>query len=169
MLRERLAPKFKAEFELHGLQAFSVDNNRIQKSLLQAIQNDVQQKKISIRTGTGYFEVVRWLMEVTGQEFVDAYRISMQRYQTHAKRESLEKTYNDEELIELVFHLEQAIEKARDSKQRVTLYFAKIQLKTCWNTAPMCAIELSDIKEIELPTSKKQWRSCCKKLAKGMT
>ncbi|MGJ7263092.1 hypothetical protein [Morganella morganii] len=37
LLRERLAPKFKAEFELHGLQAFSVDNNRIQKSLLQAI------------------------------------------------------------------------------------------------------------------------------------
>lgn len=167
LLRERLAPKFKAEFELHGLQAFSVDNNRIQKSLLQAIQNDVQQKKISIRTGTGYFEVVRWLMEVTEQEFVDAYRISMQRYQTHAKRESLEKTYSDEELIELVFHLEQAIEKARDSKQRVTLYFAKIQLKTCWNTAPMCAIELSDIKEIELPTSKKTMAIMLQKARKG--
>ena len=167
LLRERLAPNFKAEFELCGLQALSANNHRIQKSLFQTIQSDVQQKKISLRTGTGYFEVVRWLMEVTEQEVVDAYRISMQRYQTHAKRASLEKTYSDEELIELVYHLEQAIEQARDSKQRVTLYFAKIQLKTCWNTAPMCAIELSDIKEIELPTSKKTMVIMLQKARKG--
>lgn len=167
LLRERLAPDFKTEFEQYGLQALSVNNHHTQKALFQRIQNDVQQKKISLRTGTSYFEIVRWLMEVTGQEVVDAYRISMQRYQTHAKRESLEKTYSDEELIELVFHLEQAIEQARDSKQRITLYFAKIQLKTCWNTAPMCAIELSDIKEIELPTSKKTMAIMLQKARKG--
>lgn len=167
LLRERLAPDFKVEFEQYGLQALSVNNHRIQKALFQCIQNDVQQKKISLRTGTGYFEIVRWLMEVTGQEVVDAYRISMQRYQAHAKRESLEKTYSDEELIELVFHLEKAIEQARDNKQQVTLYFAKIQLKTCWNTAPMCAIDLSDIKEIELPTSKKTMAIMLQKARKG--
>ncbi|GAD28394.1 hypothetical protein PLEI_0033 [Photobacterium leiognathi lrivu.4.1] len=167
LLRERLAPDFKAEFEQYGLQALSFNNHRIQKALFQCIQNDVQQKKISLRTGTGYFEIVRWLMEVTGQEVVDAYRISMQRYQAHAKRESLEKTYSDEELIELVFHLEKAIEQAQDNKQQVTLYFAKIQLKTCWNTAPMCAIDLSDIKEIELPTSKKTMTIMLQKARKG--
>ncbi|MEL7292918.1 MAG: hypothetical protein AAGJ67_13445 [Pseudomonadota bacterium] len=167
LLRERVAPYFRAEFQLYGLQALSVDNNRIQKALFQALQNDVQQEKISRRTGTGYVEVVRWLMEVTGQEVVEAYRISMQRYQVHAKRESLGKTYSDEELIELVYHLEKAIEQARDRKQRIALYFAKIQLKTCWNTAPMCAIELSDIKEIELPTSKKTMVIMLQKARKG--
>ncbi|MEZ8851808.1 hypothetical protein AB6E22_12050 [Vibrio cyclitrophicus] len=167
LLLERLAPQFKDELEEHGLQALSVDNNRIQKSLFQAIQSDVQQKSISLRTGTGYFEVIRWLMEVTGQEVVDAYRISMQRYQTHAKQESLEKTYNDEELTELVFHVEKAIEQAKESKPLIALYFAKIQLKTCWNTAPMCAIELSDIKEIELPTSKKTMAIMLQKARKG--
>ena len=167
LLLERLAPQFKDELEEYGLQALSVDNNRIQKSLFQAIQSDVQQKSISLRTGTGYFEVIRWLMEVTGQEVVDAYRISMQRYQTHAKRESLEKTYSDEELTELVFHVEKAIEQAKESKPLIALYFAKIQLKTCWNTAPMCAIELSDIKEIELPTSKKTMVIMLQKARKG--
>ena len=167
LLLERLAPQFKDELEEYGLQALSVDNNRIQKSLFQAIQSDVQQKSISLRTGTGYFEVIRWLMEVTGQEVVDAYRISMQRYQTHAKRESLEKTYSDEELTELVFHVEKAIGQAKESKPLIALYFAKIQLKTCWNTAPMCAIELSDIKEIELPTSKKTMVIMLQKARKG--
>ncbi|WP_119394475.1 hypothetical protein [Salinibius halmophilus] len=167
LLLERLAPQFKDELEEYGLQALSVDNNRIQKSLFQAIQSDVQQKSISLRTGTSYFEVIRWLMEVTGQEVVDAYRISMQRYQTHAKRESLEKTYSDEELTELVFHVEKAIEQAKESKPLIALYFAKIQLKTCWNTAPMCAIELSDIKEIELPTSKKTMAIMLQKARKG--
>ncbi|MCJ2375550.1 hypothetical protein LNL84_01735 [Vibrio sp. ZSDZ34] len=167
LLLECLAPQFKDELEEYGLQALSVDNNRIQKSLFQAIQSDVQQKSISLRTGTGYFEVIRWLMEVTGQEVVDAYRISMQRYQTHAKRESLEKTYSDEELTELVFHVEKAIEQAKESKPLIALYFAKIQLKTCWNTAPMCAIELSDIKEIELPTSKKTMVVMLQKARKG--
>ncbi|MEZ9466614.1 hypothetical protein AB4228_07650 [Vibrio breoganii] len=167
LLLERLAPQFKNELEEHGLQALSFNNNRIQKSLFQAIQSDVQQKNISLRTGTGYFEVIRWLMEVTGQEVVDAYRISMQRYQTHAKRESLEKTYSDEELTELVFHVEKAIEQAKESKPLIALYFAKIQLKTCWNTAPMCAIELSDIKEIELPTSKKTMVIMLQKARKG--
>ncbi|MFL7768598.1 hypothetical protein AAD017_01685 [Proteus terrae] len=167
LLLERLAPQFKNEFEEHGLQALSFDNNRIQKSLFQTIQSDVQQKSISLRTGTGYFETIRWLMELTGQKFVDAYRISMQRYQTHAKRESLEKTYSDEELSELVFYLEKAIEQAKESKPLITLYFAKIQLKTCWNTAPMCAIELSDIKQIELPTSKKTMVIMLQKARKG--
>ncbi|RCS73058.1 hypothetical protein [Vibrio casei] len=167
LLLERLAPQFNDELEEYGLQALSVDNNRIQKSLFQAIQSDVQQKVISLRTGTGYFEVIRWLMEVTGQVVVDAYRISMQRYQTHAKRESLEKTYSDSELMELVFHLEKAIEQAKESKSLITLHFAKIQLKTCWNTAPMCAIELSDIKEIELPTSKKTMVIMLQKARKG--
>ncbi|MFH4633367.1 hypothetical protein [Vibrio alginolyticus] len=167
LLLERLAPQFKNELEEHGLQALSVDNNRIQKSLFQAIQSDAQQKSISLRTGTGYFEVIRWLMGVTGQKVVDAYRISMQRYQTHAKRESLEKTYSDEELTELVFHVEKSIEQAKESKPLIALYFAKIQLKTCWNTAPMCAIELSDIKEIELPTSKKTMVIMLQKARKG--
>lgn len=74
LLLERLAPQFKNEFEEHGLQALSFDNNRIQKSLFQTIQSDVQQKSISLRTGTGYFETIRWLMELTGQKFVKAFR-----------------------------------------------------------------------------------------------
>jgi hypothetical protein len=162
-----LLPEFELSLQTHGLQALGVTNNKIQKWLFQTIQSDVQQKVISLRTGTGYFEVIRWLMEVTGQQATDAYRLSMKRYQVHAKREQMEKTYSDEELTELVFHLEKAIAQSDCSKTLLTLYFAKIQIKTCWNTAPMCAIELDDIKEIELPTSKKTMVIMLQKARKG--
>lgn len=167
LLLNYLLSSYHTEFVTNGLQALSLDNNRIQKALFQKIQSQVQEKQISIRTGTGYFEIVRWLMDVTNQKVVDAYRISMNRYQAHAKRESLEKTYSDDELIELVFHLEKAIDAAKNDKERITLLFAKIQLKSCWNTAPMCAIELSDIKEIELPTAKKTMAIMLQKARKG--
>lgn len=162
-----LLPEFEVSLKAHGLQALGIKNNQIQKWLFQTIQSHVQEKVISLRTGTGYFEVIRWLMEVTGQQATDVYRISMQRYQVHAKREQIEKTYTDEELIELVFHLEKAIANSAHSKELLTLYFAKIQLKTCWNTTPMCNIELDDIKEIELPTSKKTMVIMLQKARKG--
>lgn len=162
-----LLPEFASSLQKHGLQALGANNNKIQKGLFQTIQAHAQEKVISIRTGTGYLGVTRWLMEVTGQQATDAYRISMKRYQTHAKREKMEKTYTDEELTELVFHLEKAIANSTQSKALLTLYFAKIQLKTCWNTAPMCNIELDDIKEIELPTSKKTMVIMLQKARKG--
>ena len=162
-----LLPEFKHSLQTHGLHALGADNNKIQKSLFQTIQSHVQQKVISIRTGTSYFEVIRWIMEVTGQQATNAYRISMKRYQAHAKRGQIEKTYSDEELTELVFHLEKAIAQSNQSKALLALYFAKIQLKTCWNTEPMCAIELDDIKEIELPTSKKTMVIMLQKARKG--
>ena len=162
-----LLPESELSLQAHGLQALGADNNKIQKRLFQTIQSKVQQKAISLRTGTSYFEVIRWLMEIIGQQATDAYRISMKRYQVHAKREQMEKTYSDEELTELVFHLEKAIAQANNSKALLALYFAKIQLKTCWNTAPMCIIELEDIKEIELPTSKKTMVIMLQKARKG--
>ena len=155
LLLNYLHPNFPEQLQEHGLRALGRDNNKIQKSLFQTIQSQVQAKTISLGTGKSYFEVVRWLMAYLGLQPTDAYRISMQRYQRHAKRAKLEKTYSDEELVELIFHLEKAFAVATESKTKVALLFAKIQIKTCWNTAPLCGVELTDINEIELPTAKK--------------
>lgn len=155
LLLNYLYPKFAESLQKYGLKALGRNNNQIQKQLFQTIQSQVQSKTISLRTGTGYFEVIRWLMECHGQQATDAYRISMQRHQRHAKRAKLEKTYSDDELIELVFHLEKALAIATESKAKVALLYAKIQIKTCWNKTPLCHVELSDINEIELPTAKK--------------
>ncbi|NNN59235.1 hypothetical protein FKN08_24375 [Vibrio sp. 1-2 (7-a)] len=155
LLLNYIYPNFSQDIIKYGIQCLGRNNNKIQKQLFQIIQSQVQEKIISLRTGTGYFEVIRWLMERFGQQATDAYRISMQRYQRHAKRTKLENVYSDEELVELIYYLEAALASATESKAKVALLFAKIQIKTCWNKTPLCNVELTDINEIELPTAKK--------------
>ena len=154
LIMNYINPQFSQQLKQDGIKSLGLQNNKIQKQLFQTIQAQVQDNTISIRTGTGYFSIIRWLMALMRQQPTDAYRISMQRYQRHAKRAKLEKTYTDDELIELIFHLEKAITMATESKAKVALLFAKIQIKTCWNKNPLCGIELTDINEIELPTAK---------------
>ncbi|MGF1760453.1 hypothetical protein L4D76_21490 [Photobacterium sagamiensis] len=167
LINNYLLPNFTNELNTSGIKILGENNNKIQKRLFQEIQTQVQNQEISIRTGTSYFEIIRWIMAFNNQTPTDAFRISFKRYQKHAKRQQVEKTYNDNELMELVFHLEKAINETQDIKALVMLYFAKIQLKTCWNTAPMCDLELSDIKEIELPTAKKTMTIMVQKARKG--
>ena len=167
LLVKYLFPVFDKEVEQLGLACLSTDNNRIQKSIFQQIQSAVQAKQMSLRTGTSYFEVIRWVMETTGQQVVEAFRLSFKRYQRHAKRTRIEDLYTDGELRELVFYVEKGIKSAQTSKRKLALYFARIQLKTCWNTAPLADIELSDITEIALPTAKKSISVLVQKPRKG--
>lgn len=155
ILLKDIAPSYGVDLKRHGLKALGINNNSIQKQLFQSFQFQVQNNEIARRTATGYCEVIRWVMSLNNQSYTDAFRISFKRHKYYAKREKIKNLYSDQELHELVFHLEKAISSASDTKKIVSLYFAKIQIKTCWNTAPMCDIALSDIQEIELPTSKK--------------
>jgi len=148
-------PKYSKESDSLGLECLSANDNRIQKSIFQQIQSDVKSKKIALRTGESYFRAIRWVMNITGQEIVDAFRLSSKRYQYHAKRLKVEDLYTDEQLRELVFYVEKGLDISTDNKQKVALYFARIQLKTCWSISPLTDIEVSDISEIELPTAKK--------------
>ena len=52
-------------------------------------------------------------------------------------------------------------------KQLLALYFARIQVKSCWNTSPMTDIELSDIADVALPTAKKSITLLIQKPRKG--
>ena len=167
LLNSYLLPAYVSEFKEHGLQALSIDDNKIQRSLFQRIQSNVLSKKISRRRGTSYFEVVRWIMQFTGQPVVEAFKISLKRYQVHSRRSRMEDLYTNDEIRELAFYIEKGIRLATSEKHRVTLYFARIQLKTCWNTAPMADIELNDIKEVSLPTQKKAIKVLIQKPRKG--
>jgi hypothetical protein len=162
-----LFPAFDKEVEQLGLACLSTDNNRIQKLIFQQIQSAVQAKQMSLRTGTSYFEMIRWAMETTGQQVVEAFGLSFKRYQRHAKRTRIEDLYTENELRELVFYVEKGIKSDQSGKRKLALYFAKIQLKTCWNTAPLADIELSDITEIALPTAKKSISVLVQKPRKG--
>ncbi|UZE97633.1 hypothetical protein [Alkalimarinus alittae] len=167
LLVKYLFPAFDKEVGELGLACLSTDNNRIQKLIFQQIQSSVQAKQMSLRTGTSYFEVIRWVMGASGQQVVEAFGLSFKRYQRHAKRTRIEDLYTEGELRELVFYIESGIKSGQSSQRTLALYFAKIQLKTCWNTAPLTDIEVSDITEIALPTAKKSISVLVQKPRKG--
>lgn len=167
LLLKYIFPKFKSEISEHGLSCLSMKNNRIQKAVFQQLQSDVKSKVISLRSGTSYTEVIRWVMLITGQQVVDAYKISFKRYQRHARRIKIEDLYSDDELRELIFYIEKGINESDNLKQLLALYFARIQVKSCWNTSPMTDIELSDIADVALPTAKKGITLLIQKPRKG--
>lgn len=160
-------PTFKNEISQHGLSCLSMGDNHIQKAVFQQLQSDVKSKVISLRSGTSYTEVIRWVMLITGQQVVEAFKISFKRYQRHARRMKIEDLYSDDELRELIFYIEKGINESDNLKQLLALYFARIQVKSCWNTSPMTDIELSDIADVALPTAKKGITLLIQKPRKG--
>ena len=93
-------------------------------------------------------------MAITGQTVVEAFKLSFKRHQRHARRMKIEDLYSDQELRELIYYIEKGIKETGNVKQLIALYFARIQVKSCWNTSPMTDIELNDITEVSLPTAK---------------
>ena len=167
LLIKFVLPNYKSELVKYGFVCLSMNDNRIQKAIFQQLQSNVKGKVISLRTGTSYTETVRWLMAITGQPVVEAYKISFKRYQRHARRLKIEDLYSDDELKELVFYIEKGIRESDSEQQLLALYFARIQVKSCWNTSPMSDIELSDISDVALPTSRKSITLLIQKPRKG--
>nr|WP_314267780.1 hypothetical protein [uncultured Moellerella sp.] len=162
-----IAPTFKDELSKYGVSCLGMKKNRIQKAVFQQLQSDVKAKVISVRSGTSYTEAIRWLMSITGQQVVEAFKISFKRHQRHARRAKMEDLYSDDELRELIFYIEKGIKETDNVKQLLALYFARIQVKSCWNTSPMTDIELSDIADVALPTAKKSITLLIQKPRKG--
>lgn len=167
LLVNYILPNYNKELMKDGFSCMSMSDNRIQKAIFQQIQSEVKNKTISLRTGTSNHEVIRWLMAITSQPVVEAFKLSFKRYQRHARRLKVEDLYSDNDLKELVFYIEKGIRESDSAKQLLALYFARIQIKSCWNTSPMSDIELSDIAEVNLPTSKKSITLLIQKPRKG--
>ncbi len=167
LLVNYVLPNSRIEFLKYGLNCLSMNDNRIQKAIFQQLQSDVKHKTISLRTGTSYNEVVRWIMTITGQVVIEVFKISFKRYQRHSRRLKIEDLYSNEELTELVFYIERAIREADSTQQLLALYFARIQIKSCWNTSSMTNIELIDITEVAIPTSKQNITLLIQKPRKG--
>lgn len=167
LLIKFVLPNYKSELVQFGFSCLSMNDNRIQKAIFQQFQSNVKGNVLSLRTGTSYTETVRWLMAITGQSVVEAYSISFKRYQRHARRLKIEDLYSEDELKELVYYIEKGIRESDSKHHLLALYFARIQIKSCWNTSPMSDVELSDISDVALPTSRKSITLLLQKPRKG--
>lgn len=137
-----------------GLSFLSVNDGNIQLDVLSRIQADVLAKSLSRRTAESYISAVRWLCGITAQKFINAYRVTSNKHAVHALRMTSGDTYNLEEVRELAFHIEKGILKHDWPLQdRLAMHFARIQIKTCWNTSAIAKLECSDIQQVDVPTS----------------
>lgn len=137
-----------------GLSLLSANEGNIQLDILSRIQADVLAKSVSRRTAEGYLSAIRWLCGITGQKFINAYRVTSNRHAVHALRMKSSDIYTVDEVRELAFHIEKGILKNDWPLQdKLAMYFARIQIKTCWNTSSIAKIECSDIQKIDIPTS----------------
>jgi len=137
-----------------GVSFLSANDCNIQLDILSRIQSDVLTKSVSRRTAEGYISAIRWLCGITGQKFINAYRITSNRHAVHASRMKSCDTYTLDEVRELAFHIEKGILKNDWPLQdKLAMYFARIQIKTCWNTSSIAQIECSDIQQVGIPTS----------------
>ncbi|WP_283787027.1 hypothetical protein QNI23_010620 [Bermanella sp. WJH001] len=137
-----------------GLSLLSANDGSIQLDILSSIQTDVLTKSVSRRTAEGYISAIRWLCGITGQKFINAYRVTSNRHALHASRMKTSDTYTLDEVRELAFHIEKGILKNDWPLQdKLAMYFARIQIKTCWNTSSIAKIECSDIQQVDMPTS----------------
>ncbi|MBF4257146.1 hypothetical protein EAY31_15900 [Vibrio anguillarum] len=137
-----------------GVSFLSANDGKIQLEVLSKIQADVLAKSVSRRTAEGYISAIRWLCGITRQKYINAYRITSNRHAVHALRMKSSDTYTLDEIRELAFHIEKGVVKHDWPLQdRLAMYFARIQIKTCWNTSVIANIECSDIRQIDIPTS----------------
>ena len=137
-----------------GVQCLSMERGKLQIKILSNIQQKVFNQTISRRTAEGYVSAIRWLCDVTNQKFINAYRIANNRHSAHARRLSTRDTYSLDEVRELAFYVEKGIEINEYSLQdKLAFYFARIQLKTCWNTSSLATIEHTDIRDMDLHSS----------------
>lgn len=152
----------------HGLHFLSRCDGKYQVELLSKIQAECLNKAISRRTAEGAYACIRWICQVTNQPFINAYRITSNRHAIHAARLGTKDTYSLEEVRELAFYIEKSISQLSvSSKNLLSLHFAKIQIKTCINTASLLTVECDDIRQIDIPTKEKPITVLIQKPRKG--
>ena len=166
----QLLMKFALPGELKGNGLFFLQaaEGKYQLNLLARVQSEVLKGAISRRTAEGYISAIRWICEITNQKFINAYRVTSCRHALHAKRMSTKDTYTLDEVRELAFYVEKAIDSQHFSHANLlSFYFARIQLKTCWNTACLARIQCTDIIEIDNPLGQKPVSVLIQKNRKG--
>lgn len=152
----------------YGLSFLSESKGKYQIELLSKIQAECLNKDMSRRTAEGASACIRWICQVTNQPFINAYRITSNRHAIHAARLGTKDTYSLEEVRELAFYIEKSISQLSvSSKNLLSLHFAKIQIKTCINTASLLTVECDDIRQIDIPTKDKPITVLIQKPRKG--
>ncbi|MCC3859115.1 hypothetical protein IB289_22415 [Vibrio parahaemolyticus] len=128
-----------------GISAFSANRHQILKLTLKEIQAGYKNKKYSDSTARYENRAIKKLMELCSVPVIDVYPIHTGKRAKHVKRDvSKSEYYENNEIVELAFYIEQELSKTNNYYHELGLRIARIFIKTGWNPTPVTELEVDD-------------------------
>lgn len=128
----------------YGLKILSSNNFIHFKSIKSKISEQVIIGKIKPSTQIHYFFALKWLCEITKQNYIKDYDISL-KYNDLAKRDLLSNSYTQKELMTILGNLIKVIKHNQVDYSKLSIaYFALIQIATGLNTSTMCSLKITE-------------------------
>lgn len=140
----RLSSKQLEAIKDNGLSAFVDKRHNIGVTCLEIFQSLVKDKSEKSKTLKCYRDSFRSIIGQFAGEIPDVYVISTAKDEKLKKISgSSDKHYTMEEVKELAFYIEKALRCENTSlRDKIYLYYAKIQIKTGWNQQPLLDLSL---------------------------
>ncbi|CAI2116745.1 Uncharacterised protein [Serratia fonticola] len=131
----------------NGLSSFVDNQYQISMSCLETFQSLVKSKRENARTINGYRHAFRRILSLFVGEVPDAYVIPTKRDELIEKFSYKSgKHYTEDEVRELAFYIEKALALDNTSlRDKIYLYYAKIQIKTGCNQQPLLDLSLNKL------------------------
>lgn len=136
----------------HGMQAFCLDGNRIQKEIFACLQNAVRTRRLKTSAARSYRRSLEWIIVHYGFEVASVYTIPVSRTKRHLERLNADDYYTSQQCREIAFNIEILLRDVGLSIQsRLSLMVARIILKTGWSVSMILDMQCEDITRVPTP------------------
>ncbi|KVC71728.1 hypothetical protein WI75_25420 [Burkholderia ubonensis] len=152
LLRAQLGEEPLRLLREHGMRAFGLPGNRVQKEVFAQLQNAVRTGALLMRTAYTYRKSLEWFIVRHGFEVAGAYPMSVHRTTKHLARLNTDDYYSAKQCREIAFHVECLLLEADLSvESRLSLMLARVLLKTGWTLSQTLGIRCDDIARVSTP------------------
>lgn len=135
-----------------GLRAFGENNSQLLKHFMQKIQNEYLEGKIKGSTAIDRQIHLNMMVKFFGIEKNYSYRVSSSKTEILAKRKDIRNNYSFEQMVKFAYAIESSFKRANLSQRQIlSLYVARILMKTGWNITPLLELDGDDLVYFDAP------------------
>ncbi|TMO54637.1 hypothetical protein CWC21_14775 [Pseudoalteromonas phenolica] len=132
----------------NGVHAFVENDFEILKAIREAIQLKSKKGELSVLIGRKLQSVIDRLLSFYGLDTIKGFPVSAEFTARHQVQlsQNQDKVYAYKEVVELAYYIEKGLaDTLLATKEKVTLYAAKVLLKTGWNLTPTLELDTNDL------------------------
>tara|TARA_R110002051_G_scaffold325604_2_gene429281 strand:- start:4451 stop:7237 length:2787 start_codon:yes stop_codon:yes gene_type:complete len=138
----------------NGIHAFVENDFEILKAVREVIQLKSKQDDLSIFLAKHYQSAVDKLLTFYGLDTIISFPVSTELRAQHQNQlsQNQDKLYSYKEAVKLAYFIEKGLsDTLLATKDKVTLYAAKVILKTGWNLTPTLELDTNDLFFLDAP------------------